>query len=993
MTRSPALAAARAAALGAALALPAWARAQVPTAPPPAPVVAPQPFDSMMGRVPAGPRRDTTRTDTTKVRELVKWAEPDPVMDSLMQLPDYQVTRYQGNRVTLLAPKKDIAIDGKGAIDRNNTILVADTIFYSDSMKTIRAASPPADTIVLRDPSQGASDLYAQSFLTYNLQFHRGILYKFATSEKQTGQTWYVAGHEAAFVGDTSAAARNTEMALDGSITSCDLAVPHYHFQSTEIKVVSKTIMVARPAVLYIADVPVLWMPFIFQDMRPGRHSGMLTPRFGIADIIRTTPTYRRQIENVGYYFAINDYNDALFAIGWRSGANSPPTDPGWTSLDGRWRFRWLDRFIASDMNATYKWYTNGQDQILATWRLGQQFSQQSSISANINFSSNTTLYRYDAYTVATALASITSSLNYANRFGPFAMSLGGTRTQHSGQSEIDYSFPTLTLSSQPINISKSVNFTPSFSITNTLNTGVVSPLQQYMLFPGDSLDSTAFKASQRHSGVSLQTPFRFGNFALPISIRLNDTQIDIPQNYTQYDFFTGQPTGNRVYAKTFKSELFWDTGVALPSLFAGTWNLTPFVTIANADGSSGYWVRTQITGGVWVAQTKTIQGGLAIQPTWYGFWPGFGPFARIRHAIQPRLAFTYAPATNVPDGFLRALNYTRAGYLGGLEQSSLSLNLLNTIEAKLKPHGDTTGAAANAQNGGDKLKLLTLNLSPLTYDFIIARRIGRGITTPNFHWDAQSDLLPGFTISADYSLFAGNPISDTAKFDPFRTNLTISFNLGRGNNPFAAFSRVFGGGNPADTVATGAASAIAQGGAFIPPPIAGPVTSRVPLGVNSGGGWNLSISFTQSSNRPVTGSNVHTYDPKQFCAPYMADPITYSKCLQTPPPSDTLFTTTAGAPIIVPPSQSTLRANASFDLSPHWAVQWTTGYDFVGHRFADNVISLQRSMHDWRALFSFLQAPNGNFAFNFTVALIAEPDLHFDYNRREERPLTPTVP
>ena len=95
MTRRPSIAAVRGLALGAALALPAVARAQFPTAPPPAPVVAPQPFDSMMGRGQQQLRRDTTK-DTTKVKEIVKWAEPDPVMDSLMQLPDYQVTRYQG---------------------------------------------------------------------------------------------------------------------------------------------------------------------------------------------------------------------------------------------------------------------------------------------------------------------------------------------------------------------------------------------------------------------------------------------------------------------------------------------------------------------------------------------------------------------------------------------------------------------------------------------------------------------------------------------------------------------------------------------------------------------------------------------------------------------------------------------------------------------------------------------------------------------------------
>jgi len=48
--------------------------------------------------------------------------------------------------------------------------------------------------------------------------------------------------------------------------------------------------------------------------------------------------------------------------------------------------------------------------------------------------------------------------------------------------------------------------------------------------------------------------------------------------------------------------------------------------------------------------------------------------------------------------------------------------------------------------------------------------------------------------------------------------------------------------------------------------------------------------------------------------------------------------------------------------------------------------VSLQREIHDWRAIFGFTQSPNGNFAFHFTIALKAEPDLKFDYNRSTVR-------
>ena len=76
------------------------------------------------------------------------------------------------------------------------------------------------------------------------------------------------------------------------------------------MKWVSKSMLVARPVTLYVRDVPILWLPFMFQDLRPGRHSGMLIPQFGINDIVRPTDDYNRQVTNIGYYWAPNDYFD-----------------------------------------------------------------------------------------------------------------------------------------------------------------------------------------------------------------------------------------------------------------------------------------------------------------------------------------------------------------------------------------------------------------------------------------------------------------------------------------------------------------------------------------------------------------------------------------------------------------------------------------------------------------------------------------------------------
>ena len=73
-----------------------------------------------------------------------------------------------------------------------------------------------------------------------------------------------------------------------------------------------------------------------------------------------------------------------------------------------------------------------------------------------------------------------------------------------------------------------------------------------------------------------------------------------------------------------------------------------------------------------------------------------------------------------------------------------------------------------------------------------------------------------------------------------------------------------------------------------------------------------------------------------------------------------------------------------NFHITEKWAAQWSTNYDFVRHQFASHIMSLQREMHDWDTIFSFTRAPNGAFAFNFYIALKAEPDIKFNYPKRD---------
>ncbi|HEY4670503.1 MAG TPA: hypothetical protein VIG78_00450, partial [Gemmatimonadaceae bacterium] len=146
-------------------------------------------------------RRDSTKADSSSVRELVKWNEADSVMQELMKRAGYTPTRYQGNKAVFDARTHTLQLEGsKAAVNREQTVLVGDSIIYSDSTKLIVARG---DTVILRDPQQQAADVIARGEMRYNLELHKGLVTEISTQIAETGQNWLVHGREAAFVSDT----------------------------------------------------------------------------------------------------------------------------------------------------------------------------------------------------------------------------------------------------------------------------------------------------------------------------------------------------------------------------------------------------------------------------------------------------------------------------------------------------------------------------------------------------------------------------------------------------------------------------------------------------------------------------------------------------------------------------------------------------------------------------------------------------------------------
>lgn len=604
-----------------------------------------------------------------------------------------------------------------------------------------------------------------------------------------------------------------------------------------------------------------------------------------------------------------------------------------------------------------------------------------------------TTVHRNTTFNPYAAVQTIKSDLSFSTGRGPFSLSLGGSQQQYPGREAIDRTFPTLNVSSKPIRVGEWLTWTPAFRFSNAENLHIdrVGDFSyRYVTGPGGVLDSVALDRNKRSTTIGFDTPVQIFGFNWRNSINVSDRFEDYPSRRIVVDVNDTSKKVTRVYKRTYLTEVNWETGFSLPTLFARTWNLAPSVSIQKVD-PHGLLVRSERTGNAFVAQSLRPAIGLALSPTLYRRFPGLGPVAAIRHAISPSLSFQYTPRGEISDEYLEAIGATRVGYLGANQQKTISLGLATTFEAKMRPGIDTI-----PEDRWQKIKLLSLNFTSLAWDFERARVTRKtGLTNNAFGVTARSDLLPGFDIGVDWSLFQGDPISDTAVFKPYRTSIRGTLSLGPASPIVRGMARLLGirvsdasssgapGTAPTPTTMIGASPGFVAGQR-----IGGSISQIAgQMAVPSGRGWQWGLTYSAQRTRPPTGTGVVVVDPTADCLPFQYDLIAFESCKQRLAPttgSEETGSGTGGATYFVTPAQANAQSNLSFHITEKWGAQWSTTYDITRKEFASQIFTLTRELHDWNATFAFMRAPNGNFTFNFHISLKAQPDIKFDWDTRD---------
>ena len=904
------------------------------------PVEAQQPVPRPVQRVPSGIGADTmsdslrqalrarqAAEDSARARRVGlpagptrSFAPPDSVIDRLLLRAGYEFTRYKADSAAFLAAERRLRLAGEALTERGTTILEADRIGYAEASCLLEAEGDPR----LFDRENVLTGVR----LSYDTCRKRGVVDSALTSFNESGAVWFLRGNVAQDSSSSRLYGGSSE------ITSCDLPVPDYHFAAKEVKWISERILIARPATLYVQDVPVLWLPFVFQDARPDRHSGILIPQFGINDIVRPDGGYNRQFTNIGYYWAPNDYVDVTARFDWYANRYS--------QFGLRTAYRWLDRFIDGELALATQNEADGGRSNRIRWAHRQRFDLRTTLNLNLDYVTDTRIVDRNAVDPLLNTRQITSQLNFTRRFNWGQVSLGGSRRQSLSDNSVTQQFPSVAVSPKPFDFGRNLTWSPSG--TFTLDQQLRQPLGDVIVAgPGGvGIDTLRPTRDQRTAALRLTTPLRIGSFNWTNDVSYVDQLIEgrTTESIRIPDESTPNPDDSlsvdRVLAGTFSTGLDWNTGVNLPLLFRGSWKVQPRLGVTNIT-SGPFALRNQRTAGDWVVQGKRFSLDFGASPTFFGFWGGIGPVQRFRHSISPLVNFRFAPSADIPEDYARAI--TPAGQplvLRSDPSRSLSVGLAQNIEAKRR-----TAAADSAVDPASipKFRVLGITTSAMTYDFEQAGKPGRtGWTTQTITNTLQSDLLPGFSLALTHDLWDGPVGFDSVPFDPFLARLSTTFSFS-GNT----VKRILG------AIGIGRGSTVGAGEEQLP-------TLQPDRGIRRG-------------TAPIFNSDVGMVGRQRQFTAY----VTYSLERTRVQAGDLTGTVL---------DRKSLYFRTAFSPTPFWAVSWDSQFNVTDGEFESNVVRLERDLHDWRAAFDFVRNANGNFSVVFSIALISLPDVKIDYNQ-----------
>ena len=445
----------------------------------------------------------------------------------------------------------------------------------------------------------------------------------------------------------------------DAAYTTCDLDNPHFHFKSRRMKMINEDKVIARPIVLYIANIPVFGLPFgVFPHQKGRRHSGWIMPSYG------TDARWGGYINGLGYYWAASEYFDSKFTmslydrdgITLRAKNNYVKRYAYSGNLDLETKQRFSSSVPNEDRDISNLW-DNRQSDYVVRWNHRQQLRNNQSAAVNASYYSSGDYNRRTGIEQSQRLnQQAVSNATYSKRWPKSKNSLSlnlSSRRNLMAEKKIDqnsvfYSRPTR--AGQQINITN--NTLPQLAFTHS----------QRALFP------TKAKKKKLYHNINYRYSTRFTNnlknyyeseaYAMDDTTTgyrwmMNENEDPFTQTFT--DYFMTHSSGLSMSSKIFKYIN------VTPSLsLKSDWVNRSFTGAIDSTGTIN---RNEVKG---FAARTTGSFNISMNTQIYGLFPvKIGKMESIRHVIAPSIGYSYRP------DFSREVFGTNPGYYEVIQQDN----------------------------------------------------------------------------------------------------------------------------------------------------------------------------------------------------------------------------------------------------------------------------------------------------------------------------------
>jgi lipopolysaccharide assembly outer membrane protein LptD (OstA) len=452
----------------------------------------------------------------------------------------------------------------------------------------------------------------------------------------------------------------NVFYGCQGRFTTCDSANPHWHFKSSDIKLIEGEKLIARPVVFYLGRLPMLALPYYVFPLKKGRRSGFLTFLFGNFE------RGERYVQDVGYYWAPSDYWDVLAAFDYSEEASQ-------LKFKGAFNVHKLYAFKGS-VRGEYLRQSNyirntAQESERNRWTLNFDYNHQISPTLEVggfgDFVSDATYYDDYSNNLEDRLTGrrIQSRINFSKKFGD--------RTSLSGKFEHDVNLVT----------GRRDDDLPSLN----LSLPTIKPF-------GEGYRDDDGKLVQKwYHGFS----FRYNPSMLNYSSRDIDTTtfVAVVDSTPVIDTLTGDTTSwdvseikDTVETRSYKryTRITHNPGISLPKI-----DLLKYIHIRPSLSYGETWVKVWETdqsqdAGInadRIYRTYSFRSSIGMNTALYGtIYPNLWGWTGLRHTMTPSVSYSWSPEIDL---FPDVSRY--AGGSSSRKASSLRFSLDHLFSAKVR--------------------------------------------------------------------------------------------------------------------------------------------------------------------------------------------------------------------------------------------------------------------------------------------------------------------